>query len=355
MKLQRFTIFAILSLLGLLFWGCASYIRVPIVKSMPAKYMKVMHGGRNIAIVMQKKNNRFAPGYGDWQRVLQGSVENSLQSYGFFRVIDVSSRAQRLKELALSQTGITESVKEVGREFALDGLLYIEMPNAPYSSCKRRRSEHNRSKCVKYVDKKCIRYIRWKETKFTGVLTTQVPLKGKLINIETGESILYTFNEPSTSSSSLGDPSCPSKINGFSRAAKRAGDAVALNLSPKMGSLEADLETSTIGVSSQLEDDVAKHLKLGVKWAENKPPDFEEAQKSWKKAKLLSGDTSASANWNLAIYHWYSGNMDDAAKEFGKSKSNGGPDWLDSDKMQILSKFKQEKKRMDEARGDQGY
>lgn len=336
---------------GLLVSSCSTYMKIPVVKYMPQKYMKVMKGGRNIAIIMEDKKTRHVSGYGDWKGTLRGSIENSLQSQGFFRIIDISSREKRLKELAAMQTGITDVVKEMGREFAIDGLLYIEMPAAPASSCTRKRSEHSHSKCVRRnLEGKCIKYKKYIDIKYTGVLTTQVAVKGKLINVQTGESIVYTYSQPTRSQSSLGDPSCPSRLDGFSRAANQAGYAIARHLSPQMGNLEADLESDPVGVPDELEDEVETHLKNGIKWAEKEPPDFDEAYKSWRKAKQIAGNTSPSANWNLAIYQWFKGNMVEAEEEFRSAKTNGGPDWLDDDKMTILAKFKEEKKRLEMAK-----
>ncbi|MCP5502082.1 MAG: hypothetical protein H7A25_19440 [Leptospiraceae bacterium] len=339
--LHFFPIFLFLS-------ACSTYIKIPVVETMPPNYMKVMRGQRNIAVYHQSTFPPVGGGrYGNWSKTLTDSVENTLQEFKFYKLVDVKNREDRLKEVALSQTGITGDIKDLGRQLAIDGLLYLETPAPPVSQCDVRVSTHNKSICVSYnKEGKCLRYKQITETKYTGYRTTTVNIKGRLINVETGDSLTYAYNQPNVVSSHLGNPSCVSEQEGFSQAVRVAAFSIASNISPKMGALEVALYDDPVGVADENKDQVKALLKAGIKWADTEPPDYEEAYKNWKKALTISGDSSPSAYWNLAIYQWYKGDLMEAEQNFNESKSTGGPDWLNSKRMEIMARFKIEKERI---------
>ncbi len=87
-------------------------------------------------------------------------------------------------------------------------------------------------------------------------------------------------------------------------------------------------------------------LSSGIKWLQTDSPNLELAKKDWEKALLVSGNSSASALWNLAIYYWSKGEVEKADEFFNKSNDRGGEDWIDSKKRNIISKFHLEKDRI---------
>ncbi len=207
-----------LSLLTLLLLSCATTIKVPVVQHMPSRFMDVMKGGDRIGIIPVSTDQTPGTEYGDWSSTIQGAAENAFQEYGFFKIVDISSRKERLRELAHTHSGITQEQKQIGQELTIDGLLYLEVPRAPASYCHVDTRWEQKQDCVEYRDKKCVRHVVRRYQVRTGVREMTVFLKAKLVNLETGESLQYMHTKPYSIFSSTGISQCPSELEAFNRA-----------------------------------------------------------------------------------------------------------------------------------------
>ena len=312
--------------------------------------MEFMRGGRDIGMYVYKKDNADLPsgGEADWKTVVHGAVLNSIQRKGYFRIADMSAREQRLKEVARSQ--MIGGMKDISKELSVDGLLFIEVPMSPASECKTNTSLKSRRECSKYgSDGKCLSFRDVNFVEYTKQLIFTVYVKGRLVNLETGQAREYSNSKPAvlSNTSTLPTISCPSAIEGFSQAMSVAAEAIADQLSPEMTNLDVPIYDDGDGVEdSDARSAVKSALKTGNKWVDTENPNMDLAKKQWDKALSISGNSSAAAHWNLAIYHWSKGDVYNADASFKSAMEAGGPDWLSSSKREIIAKFKAEKDRI---------
>ncbi len=328
------------------FSQCGSYIKIPVVTSMPADFLNVLQGGKKIGIAATvKPDMAFESTSGDIAAVLKGSTENALQGFGYFTMVDIASRQDRMKELVRSQQGLTQFALEAGKEFAINGLIYLNVPQNPIYECKTRRFIKEVQDCPKKG--KCSTI---KVPYISKILFTTVFIQAKLVNTETGRSLSYSYQKPfeiENSAPSNQGVDCPARSQGFDAAARRASFTVAKHLSPEVRMVDIVVGSEPIGVAGPHQKSVEALLKQGIKWVEISPPNFEEAKKTWLEALRISDYSAAFAYWNLAVAFWAEGNLVQSEDNFRKSMSKGGPEFMSGKKMQIYSMFLKEKKRIE--------
>ncbi|MCP4130057.1 MAG: hypothetical protein GY754_03470 [bacterium] len=318
-----------------------NYIRVKAVSSMPENFMDFMQGGRNVAIVMQKSDVKFPdPG---WERILQAEMENSIRSLGYFNIVDIKTRAVRLKEMTRTQTGLTEEEKEVGREFALDGILYFKAVQPPKSECVTTYRTKTVFPCADR--KKCPP----KKVKITvKTLKFIIYIKGKLVNTETGQSIAFTNTDPiPVVRKGEKDVKCATEKQGFPQAAKQTVRKLAYKLSPAVSNMRIEIGDDPVGAPKNARKKVKKLLKQGNKWAKTGKQNLVEAKKYWQQALSVSGNRSAYAFWNLAVAMWSEGDLNRAEDYFNRAISSGGSKFSEKSKMWVINKFRQERERIE--------
>ncbi len=335
------------SLLVIFLFSCATVVKVPVVETMPPDFLNIMKGGRNVAIYVDAPEGSDAgKESADPKSTIYGAIESALIEYRYFRLVDVKSKPERLKEVALSQ--LLGDVKGIVAELSLDGVLYLDVPQTPQSECKSSIDKIKKTRCTKTnKEGKCLQYQEYYVNLYIKTLYYTVFVRAKLVNVFTGRSIVFTNVEPAVlKNSSEVLVSCPSETEGYSKALKIAANNIARSVSPKMVDYKIPLLTSADGVTiSENKSEVKKYLKSGVEWASADPPDYESAKKDWEKALSVSDKTSTDAHWNLAVYYWFSGDIEKANEFFEKAIEIGGPDWLSSKNRNIFTKFKQERER----------
>jgi hypothetical protein len=319
-------------------------IRVNVVNSMPGNFMETMQGGRNVGIyTIESKvyNDRGR------EKIIQGQLENAFRQAGYFNVIDISSRDTRLKEMERSQTGLTDAEIQLGREMALNGLLYLEVIGEPVSQCKTSTKKVRKKKCPTCIPEDVTVEVKTVEYR--------IPMRGKLVNVETGKSIVYTQNDAIPLSSNVDEnPTCPAESDAFANAAFKSATKLARQLSPYMAVINVEIGDDALGADKSVEDQVEAALKEGNKWARANPPNIPEAKKNWQSALSISNGTAIYAIWNLAVAAWSEGNLDEADAKFAKAQSAGGSKFMNSDKVNIVNKFKAEQQRTNAERKYRG-
>jgi len=355
----------LLALVSVTAAGCVAYVKVPVVTKMPEGFMETMRGGKKVGIVFvppKQPPSWFAQM--DWSRVILGEANNMLVRYRYFKIVDVSqkTRQARLQEIARSSSGMTGGTKTIGKELSIDGLIFFEIPQQPLTNCRvtsrlvRVCRAYSRYCSSRYSDGRCSNWSRrcdyWgTERRYTAIRTTTVFLQARLVNVETGLSKAFSNSEPYTSR--VHGPSCASALDNFNKAAIIAAGKVIARISPVVSDLKVPTEIKPIGVPDKLQKKVNLLMEVGNKYAQADPPDFDSAKDKWQEALKASGHTSASAYWNLAIYNWYSGNLDKAEEYFKKAEKAGGPGYatgspgcMGEPRVNFLSRFKKEKKRI---------
>jgi len=327
--------------------GCKTYIKIPIASSMPVNFMKTMQGGKKIGVIFNTASASIDPGL---STVIQSSAEKKITEYRYFTIVDISRREERLKEVIFSQSGLTKNVMEFGNELAINGLIYLDVPKSPVTSCvttskKERRqgdckkyqttgtsktcSRYENNRCVTYKETpvtKCVEYDYYYVDVFESTRSTVVFLKGELMNVQTGAKLSYTNTR--SFENSISGKECSSEQYSFDQATELAANNVIGNLSPLITDLSVRIESDPAGSPKIKRKLVKSYLKLGEESLKTNPPDFEDASRQWQKALSESSYKSLYAYWNLALYSWYSGDLDATEKYFLKASDIGGPDFL---------------------------
>jgi hypothetical protein len=314
----------------------------------PDGFLEFMRGGRDIGIYVYKKDNANMEVASDWRTTIHGSILNSIQRKGYFRIVDLSSREARLKEVAHSQR--IGGLKDISKELSVDGLMFIEVPQTPASECKYSTSSKTKKECAAYNSQgQCMSYRDKTVIEHKRELFFTVYAKARLVNLETGQSREYTNTRPAILSnvSNFPNVSCPSMQEGFNQALLIASETIAEHLSPEMTQFEVPIYDDPDGIAdSDIKSRVKDSLKVGNKWLDTDAPNMDLAKQQWERALNLSNNNSASAHWNMGIYHWSKGNVEMAEGHFNQAMSKGGADWMDSKKRKVISKFHEEKKRI---------
>ncbi|MEQ9364087.1 MAG: tetratricopeptide repeat protein [Leptospirales bacterium] len=347
----------ILLLSGVFAYSCGPSIPVRFPqypRSTGAKLKAVLEGGRNVGVIAAKTNPAILQRIGyenDWSDTMEGAVTTAVSKKGFFEVVDLSGRKERLRELAYTQSGMTAESLAIGRELAVNSMLTVQMTNAPRQECKTEMVADYSGYAMQLALAKAQGDSTDKANleKKTGVLYLTVFVVGRLTSIETGRTVTYSHTQPFRQVNKVGDTDCPSALLAFDGAVDQAAQGIADNLSPSIVELSVPLleDADDVG-DDESRDMVGGYLASGNQWAE--VADFDRAAKDWRRALNESSGQSISALWNLAVYSWYAGEYDDAERYFEQALDGGGPDWLDGAKRELMARFSEQKRLADGAR-----
>ena len=271
-------------------------------------------------------------------------VSKSLSELGYYNVIDVSGRRQRLQELAYSQSGLTEESLEIGRELQAHSFFVVRMTKAPQVKCKIEEVEDYISTAIVITARSVVKPKNAGQVNTgrpTGVLYSSMFIEGRLTNLETGRSISHFYSKTLRLPSKAGNRACSAPEASFEKIIKTAGRELARGLSPKMTRLSVPLMGESPDLKGGLKKEVDLHLQSGLKWA--KSGDMDEAKVNWETALRKSKHTSGGAMWNLGVYYWHIGDFEKSDEYFVKVKREKIR-LLDSKKRRILALFTREKK-----------
>ena len=272
-------------------------------------------------------------------------VSKTLSELGYYKIVDLSNRKQRLQELAYSQSGLTEESLEIGREIQAHTFFIVRMTKAPQIKCKIEEVEDYVTAAIA-ITARSIADPKGKSAvvdtgRPTGVLYVSMFIDGRLSNLETGRSVSHFYSQTLRFPSDPGNRICTTPDASFEKIVINAGRALALNLSPKMTRLSVPLMNSSPDIAKKLRKKVNFHLLNGLEWA--KSSDMEEAKREWEEALLQSGRRSGAAMWNLGVYYWHIGDFEKSHEYFTKVKRQKVK-LLDQKKRRLLSLYNRERK-----------
>lgn len=322
------------------------------------KLRSVLEGKKKVAVIAKELPPAIQRGLdqrglaSEWKETIRAAMKTTLEEYGYYTVIDVDSRNQRYEELARTQTGLTRSQLNLGQEFAVDHLFFVNMVALPRVECKIEMlkdlvaASSAALQLALAASGQNVKSDNTTVSRPTGVLYLTVFVEGTLVNVETGKSISYSVQEPYRLENQVGNTECPSELVAFNKALEESTKKIADKLSPRVITVPLPLEEEDEKIQAGDPKTINSLLKDGVKWVE--AGDIEQAINSWQSALDESGGTSASALWDLAIAKWYMGDMEQAQKYFDQATQIGGSGFIDASKRKIIALFKQEKKRIEE-------
>lgn len=132
----------IIIVLASVIFGCGPTIPIkfPMYPDSTGTQLKrLLQGKRNLGIVAAKPSARFLQAIGyqnDWSATIEAAVSSAITERGFFTVVDIENRKDRLRELAHSQSGLTRESLKIGKELEISNMLIIRMTQAPRSQCR---------------------------------------------------------------------------------------------------------------------------------------------------------------------------------------------------------------------------
>ena len=331
--------------------GCATTIPVAIPrypKKKGAQLRDILGGRRNLAVVAAKFDKKYASQLGNsaqsWNQSIEAVVSKTLGELGYYKIVDLSNRKQRLQELAYSQAGLTEESLEIGRELQVHSFFVVRMTKAPQIKCKVEEVEDYLTTAITITARSIIQPQEAgaiNTGRPTGVLYTAMFIEGRLSNLETGRSVSHFYSQTLRLPSKAGNRSCSAPESSFEKIIINAGQELARNLSPKMTRLSVPLMKDSPDLRGKVRKEVASHLLGGLEWAQS--GDMDEAKLEWEEALRQSNNQSGGAIWNLGVYHWHMGNFERAEEYFVKIKRQKAR-ILDKKKRSLLALFNREKK-----------
>ncbi|MCS7205431.1 MAG: hypothetical protein NZ853_07025 [Leptospiraceae bacterium] len=321
------------------------------------KLRSVLDGKKKVAVIAKEPPPAIRRSFdrlglaSELNETMRAAMKTKLQQYGYYTVLDIDSRNERYQELARTQTGITQAQKRLGLELEVDHLIFVNMTAIPRVECKVELITDAVAAAAVALQLALaasgveVKIDNTTTSRPTGVLYLTVFLEGTIVNVETGKSISHSVQKPVRLANQAGNIQCPSELVAFNQALDLATTEIANVLSPQIITLDIPLESKD-NVKIGDKKMINQLLVDGIRWIE--AGDVEQAIKSWEEALTYSGGTSKSALWNIAIAHWYSGNMEEAQKYFDLTLKIGGPNFFNSEKRRIYAIFKQEKRRIEE-------
>ncbi|MBI41143.1 MAG: hypothetical protein CMF59_16220 [Leptospiraceae bacterium] len=347
----------IISLILLVYLGsCASGIPVKFPQypagNQGQQLQRVLDGKRKLAVVARDLPAGYSTNLNrlglatEWQDTIRGSVQSAMQGRGFYSIVDLDSRDRRYQELAHAQSGMTRNQLQIGRELAVESILFVRMTALPRVECKIEEVTDLSTAALQLAMAAASKGQSSGDAQYkkpTGVTYLTVFVEATLVNVETGRSMSFSNTKPHRLENDVGNTQCPSQLKAFDEAMDMVGTEIARNLSPEVVTFYIPLSDDTDGLRGGEPSRVQAFLEEGIKWAEE--GNFDMAARQWERALDESGGTSTSALWNLGAYYWYSGDMDQAQSYFDRAMRSAEPGWMD-DKRYVWTLFQKEKERM---------
>ncbi|MDV6237169.1 lipoprotein LipL41 [Leptospira ellisii] len=287
---------------------------------------------RNVGIAVEKpKKSLFESIFGSGSSFIDqmpAKVFEAFDKESYFRLTDLSKRADILNEATFSLTGVTESRANIGKLIGAEAILYIGYQK-PYTECGTENKidlvaagRKAAGIAASMIAKQGTGTSTSNEpvSKPTGVRYMLIPLDATLINVETGEVKKAVVSNPAKVFNSVGNLRCPSVLDSFGQGLEEAAQYVKSRLSPKV-------KTEKIKVFVESEDlEVKEFLTEGYEEIKGETPSFKKAKVAWEKADQKSGGKSWAAKANLATYFFSSGDYEAAIKLYEAAMNLSGSD-----------------------------
>lgn len=319
-----------------------------------------LKGKRSIGIVAGKPNRgqlNKLDFSGNWATLMEAKVESALSKRGYFTIVDLAHRKERLRQLAHSQSGLTSQSLKIGKEMAVKLILVVTLTNAPKTECKIEK-ELNRENPIGNIMSGLVNKPKDAGEEEDGVISStlsttastiggkrntgiryfSVYIQAKMIEVETGKSLAEAISAPYRHPNQSGNLECPSVLKALDGALTVSAVKLAERLSPGLIEMDIPFSNDVSDVREPQQKRVEDSLNSGI--TSTKASDMNEAGKAWLRAYSASSNQSLAATWNLAIYYWWAGQDQKAQTMFKKFFNSDNPDFVNLEKRTIWAKFK---------------
>ncbi|EPG73350.1 tetratricopeptide repeat protein [Leptospira fainei serovar Hurstbridge str. BUT 6] len=275
---------------------------------------------RNVGLAVEKPQKSL------WETVfgagssfidqMPSKVFEAFDKESYYKLIDLSKRADSINEATLTLAGITKSRVKLGNQLGAEAILYIGYQK-PYTECGSEMMVDYGAAALKVggaiasmASGKNVDTGNAPITKPTAVRYMLIPLDATLIKVETGEVKKAVVSDPAKIDAGVGNLNCPSVLDSFGKALDQAAAYIKDRLSPQV-------KTEKIKVYTKDEDpDVAGFLDDGYQEITGETPSFKKAKEAWEKADKKAGGKSGGAKANLGTYYFSVGDFDKAIKYY---------------------------------------
>ncbi|EQA38821.1 tetratricopeptide repeat protein [Leptospira inadai serovar Lyme str. 10] len=256
-------------------------------------------------------------------RIVPAKIFQAFSEDSYFKMVDLSKRADIIDEASLSLTGITNGRAKLGELLGVEAILYISVAKPVYECSLEMRADYmamgmlilqaaaNANSNNRRGHRRSSAPIRSNNDpvlKPTGVRKLLLPIEATLVRVDTGESKKAVISKPSTIYNSVGATSCPALLESLSQALTEVIPEMEIKLSPKA-------ETKNIRIFTDDDDpEIAFYLSEGYEEIKGDTPSFNRAKLAWEKADAKSAGKSWAAKANLATYYFSQGDFEKAAE-----------------------------------------
>lgn len=285
---------------------------------------------RNVGLAVEKPQKSL------WETVfgagssfidqMPSKVFEAFDKETYYKLIDLSKRADSINEASLTLTGITKSRVKLGNQLGAEAILHIGYQK-PYTECGSEMMVDYGAAALKVggaiasmATGKQVDTGSGPVSKQTGIRYMLIPLDATLIKVETGEVKKAVVSNPAKVDAGVGNLDCPSVLDSFGKALDEAALYIKDRLSPKV-------KTEYIKVFKDDEDpEVAGYLDDGYQEITGETPSFKKAKENWDKADKKAGGKSWGAKANLGTYYFQAGDFEKAIKYYEDAMKLTGAD-----------------------------
>ncbi len=326
-------------LMVFLFSSCQGVrVEYPFFPSTPEgrELRKFLKGVRTVGLAVEPtKSEIWVEDYDvsrSFMAIVPAKIYEAFSEDSYFKMIDLSKRADIINEATLSLTGITQSRAKLGSLLGAEAILYITV-SRPVSECstelrmdylalgvtilqaaasansknKRHRSLAPATQTVDPVMKP------------TGVRRLLLPIDASLVRVDTGETKKAVISKPAVVYNGAGDTSCPAMLESLSTALDELIPEIETRLSPK-------IKSENVSIFTEDEDpEIAGYLEEGYEEIKGDTPSFKRAKDAWEKADQKAKGKSWAAKANLATYYFSQGDFEQATEVYEQAAKLGGP------------------------------
>ena len=272
---------------------------------------------KNVGIIIEKPKKFLGifERNPELQDQIAAKVFDEFSKESYYKLIDISKRAEITNEATFSLTGLTQNRLKLGKLLSAEAFLYVRSRTPTYE-CKTEMKQNYLAIASNLLSALSDKEDRTSipEVLPAKVVSILIPLEVTLVKVETGEILKSVVTDTYKLSSKPGILICPSTVEAFSKALKIAVKKVRSELSPTV-------KTEKIKVFRKYKanEEVQELLEEGYLEITGENPSYKRAFEQWSEADKKSNGKSWEALSNIATYYYAQGDFKSAIEHYEKA------------------------------------